>query len=91
MKTNFFKIVMSVITVIFAVSESFITRASEKNTRQIIFGYVPSINGFPCTVPVACGNGFSVCTGLVGGLPSQAFGKFHPSDTSCPIFLFRFQ
>lgn len=88
MKTNYFKIVMPVIAVIFAIGGSFATFASEKSTQTSVIGYVSYFTS--CDIAVACGTLGPVCTATVGGNVYQAFGKFSINDTACPILRRKF-
>lgn len=87
MKTLFFKIAISVATVLLAIGGSFAIHASEKKAQRVLVGYATSLNGTPCVVTTLCGEiPNTVCIAILsGGIGSQAWGKFNPNDISCPI------
>lgn len=85
MKASFFKIIMSAAAVLLAIGGSFATYTSERKAQQAVIGYANSIDGTPCAITVLCGNILWICTVTIGGVNVQAYSKFNPSDTTCPI------
>lgn len=90
MKTKIFKMLMPVLAIILAIGGSFATHAAEKKADQTIIGYATSINGTPCSIIIICGQiPNTICVIIIIGIPTQAWGKFNPNDTACPIILRR--
>jgi len=92
MKTNYFRNVIAILAILFAIGAPFILRASEKNINFIELGYYNPIAGnpSPCFLAVQCStSGWTVCTASYAGNTYQAFGKPYFADTICSIFLYR--
>lgn len=89
MKTKLSKIVMSLIAVVIAVSGTFVSHASEKNSKQIVTCWITPPNSSDiCDIIVDCGHSSRICTIIYQGVAVQAFGKINPNDTVCPLICF---
>ncbi|WP_067151802.1 DUF6520 family protein [Pseudotamlana agarivorans] len=84
MKTIKFKLLIPVVAIVFAVTSAFTTSASSKVDA------VTAINGYidhetPCEMAVACSLAPGpVCTNGNDPFAPQVYGKWNPSDTTCP-------
>jgi len=94
MKSINSKIVMSAVAILLAICGSFATHASEKQSSAIIPGYVNLKNSTlpPCSRSFQCSDvkGY-VCTVILGGPEGtryQLYGKFSPTDATCPRILY---
>ncbi|WP_142784074.1 DUF6520 family protein [Changchengzhania lutea] len=86
MKTFKFKLLIPVVAIIFALTSAFATSTSSNVANlAIVDGYIDS--PAPCTQKVDCSpDGEILCTNAQG---QQAFGKMFPSQTTCPLVVFR--
>ena len=92
MKTNYFKIIMPIMAILFAIMGSFSSKASENKSDAYVTGYISPQWQYMCSLSVGCSStGFQVCTATYGGISYQAFGKSSPWDTVCSIFLYKYQ
>jgi len=89
MKTNYSKILMSAVAIIFAIGGSFASHTSEN--RFIVTGYIIPIGATMCQAATTCDNVTNpvLCTVVYQGVTYTAFGKASPNDTTCPIALFK--
>ena len=90
MKSIFFKIVMPVAAIILAIGSSISTHASQKRAHQFITGYINPVGSNLCSITASCTDvGGVLCTATYQSVVYQAFGKEAPSDSTCPVLLFR--
>ncbi|WP_203296552.1 DUF6520 family protein [Luteirhabdus pelagi] len=80
MKTRKLKFMIPLLAIVFAVTSAFTTADTSKVESASILGYLDAPS--PCMQSVSClPSGTVVCTNARG---AQAYGKFHPNDTTCP-------
>jgi len=92
MKTNYFKMIMPIMAILFAIAGSFSSKASENKTDTYVTGYISPQWQQMCSISVGCANsGFQACTATYGGITYQAYGKSSPWDTVCFIFRYQYQ
>jgi len=94
MKTKSFKLILPIVSIIFAVGGSFVTSASEKSKLAVIPGYAPlaATENFPaCSLTTNCSDNTMnpICTRTIGTITFNAFGKIFPQASTCPIVLYK--
>lgn len=92
MKTIFFKTVMPLLAILFAVVSSFTVHASEMKTQQTIPGYATTNAARPCEITIICSNNPQnpVCIVIIGSVVYQVFGRVTISvPVPCTIILYR--
>lgn len=78
------KSIIKVFAMIFAVVGAFAFNSRSVEASSEVTGYIDA--PYPCQMPILCSDiGESVCRDISG---VQAFGKFYPTDTTCPIQVF---
>jgi len=85
MKTKSFKLIMSIVAILLAISGSFATQAREKKSQAIVPGYIHVPPTYLCMQATVCTNIVNpvLCTATYQGVLYQAFIKLHPEDTYC--------
>ena len=90
MKTIFFKIIIPITVIIFAIYNSFASNISEKNIDLILSGYIIPIGNTICQNITTCSSmNPTLCSVVYQGQTYQVYGKQSPSDTVCDIPLYR--